>query len=92
MGIVEALLVLPMAAFSLAIVARCIGTDQYVSDAKSGRCQFQAYRQIPFAFGETVGKFRAIVRLYTFDCHTAVFDHATIFSRKSAEEYVLCSG
>ena len=63
---VEALLVLPVAAFHFTVVAGCIGADEFVADAQLGSSGFKQGRQIPPAVGEAVGKFKAIIRLDAF--------------------------
>ena len=60
---VKALLVLPVAALHLAIVAGCVGTNKLMTNIQLGGSQFKQSWKIPLAVGETVGKFKAVVRL-----------------------------
>lgn len=66
MGCIEPLIVLPVAALHLSIVARSKGADDFVADAM----QFQVFlKECRFLTvgRKTVGKFRAIIRLDTLD-------------------------
>ena len=63
---VKALLVLPVAALHLAVVARCVGTDELVPDTQLGGSGLKQSREIPLAVGETIGKFKAVIRLDAF--------------------------
>ena len=63
---VKALLVLPVAALHLAIVVRCIGTNELVADTQVSRSSFKEGRELPPAVGKTVGEFKSVVRLYAF--------------------------
>ena len=62
---IETFLVLPVAALHLAVVARRVGTDEFVSDAQSGGSDFKESGQIFLAVGEAVGELKAIVCLDT---------------------------
>ena len=68
---VKALLVLPVAALHLAVVARRIGPDELVVDTQLGGSGLKQSREIPLAVGEAVGKFKAIIRLDTFHAYTS---------------------
>ena len=63
---VEPFLVLAVAAFHLAVVARCIRTNELMPDAKFGSRLFKQRRQVTPAVGETIGELKAVVRLDTF--------------------------
>lgn len=68
---VKALLVLPVAALHLAVVARRVGTDELVADPQLGGCGLKQGRQIPLAVGEAVGELKSIVSLDTFHADTS---------------------
>ena len=63
---IEALLVLAVAALNLAVVPRCIRTDQLMPDAQFSSSFFKQRRQIALAVGKAVGKLKTIVRLNAF--------------------------
>ena len=63
---IEAFLVLTVAALHLAVVARRIRPDELVADTQLGGGGLKQSREIPLAVGETIGKFKAIIRLDTF--------------------------
>ena len=63
---IEALLVLPVAALHLAVVAGCVGTNELVPDAQLGGSGFKQGRQIPSAVRKSVSELKAIIRLNTF--------------------------
>ena len=62
---IKALLVLPVAAFHLAIVAGCVGTDELVADTQLSGGGFKESRQVPFTVGETIGELKSVVCLDT---------------------------
>ena len=62
---IEAFLILAVAALDLAVVARRVGPDQLVTDAKLGDSFLEQSGQIALAVGETVGKLETVVRLDT---------------------------
>ena len=66
---VEAFLVLAVTSFYLAVVARSVGADQLVTNAKFCRGCLEQSRNVPLAAGEAVCELEAVVRLYTFDLH-----------------------
>lgn len=60
---IKTLLVLPVASLHLAIVARCVGTNELVADTQlSGGC-FKESRAVLFAGEETVGELNAVIGL-----------------------------
>ena len=59
---IETLLILAVAALDLAVVARGVGADQLMPDAKRGSSPLKQRRQIALAVGKTVGKFGPVVR------------------------------
>ena len=63
---IKALLVLPVAALHLAVVAGCVRTDELVADTQFGSSGFKESRQIPFTVGETIGELKSVVGLDTF--------------------------
>lgn len=62
---VKALLVLPVTALHLAVVARFIGTDDLLADPQLSGYGLKQGRQVPLAVGETVGEFKSIIGLDT---------------------------
>ncbi len=62
-GSVEFLIVLAVASFDLAIVPWGIGPDQLVADTELGKGIFKECRTWLLASNETVGEFRAVIRL-----------------------------
>ena len=62
-GGIEALLVLPVAALHLAVMAGRVGADELMADTQLGCGGLKESGQIPPAVGETVGKFQAVVGL-----------------------------
>ena len=86
-GIVETLLIFPMAALYFSVVTGCIGADQFVPDPKTRGGQLKASKAAFPVGRETIGKLNAIVSLYTHSTRTPRrLNQAAIFSRKSAEE------
>ena len=63
---IKPFLVFPVAAFYRAIVSWGIRTDQFMPDAQLSGGFLKKGRDIPFAVREAVGKFKAVVSLYTF--------------------------
>ena len=68
---IEAFLVLTVAALHLAVVARRIRPDELVADTQLGGGGLKQSREIPLAVGETIGKFKAIIRLDAFHADSA---------------------
>ena len=62
-GGIEALLILPVAALHLAVVAGRIGANELVADTQLSGSGLKEGGQIPPAVGETVGEFQAVVGL-----------------------------
>ena len=63
---IEPLLVLPVAALDLAIVAGRVGADELVADAQLGGGFLKQRRQAPLTARKPVGKLKSVVRLDTF--------------------------
>ena len=63
---IEAFLILAVAALHFTVVARSIGADELVTDPQLGGGGLKQSREIPLAVGETIGKFKAIIRLDAF--------------------------
>ena len=55
-----------MAALHFAVVARCIGADELVSDIQLGGGGLKQSGKIPLTVGEVIGKFKATIRLDLF--------------------------
>ena len=66
-GIIEALLVFPMAALDLTIVSGRVRTNELVTDVEADGGGFKECRAAAVLGGEAIGKLRAIVGLNTFD-------------------------
>ena len=62
---IEAFLILAVAALHLAVVARRVGPDQFVTDAQLGGSFLEQCGQIALAVGEAVGELEAVFRLDT---------------------------
>ena len=60
---IKTFLVFPVAALHLAVMPRCIRTNELVLDTKIMGGILKKSLDFPFAVGKTVGKFRTIVRL-----------------------------
>ena len=63
---IKPFLVFPVAAFHLTVVTRRIRSDQLMPNAQFDGRFFKQGRKIASAVGETIGKFKAIVRLDAF--------------------------
>jgi len=63
---IEAFLVLAVTSLHFTVVARCIGADELVPDTQLGGGGLKQSRDIPFAVGEAIGKFKAVIRLDAF--------------------------
>ena len=63
---IEAFLILAVTALHFTVVARRVGSDELVADTQVGGGGLKQSREIPLAVGETIGKFKAIIRLDTF--------------------------
>ena len=59
---VKALLVLPVAALHLAVVARRVGTDELVVYTELCSGSLKQGGQVMFAVGETIGELKSVVR------------------------------
>ena len=85
MGFIETPLVFTMTAFNFAVVSWGVRTDKFMTDIQLN-CGL--FKKSKFIFGccEAVGKFAAIVCLYTFGPYPMMLNQAAAFFRKSAEE------
>ena len=83
---VEALLILAVAALHFAVVARRVGPDELVTDPQLGGGDLKQSREIPLAVGETIGKFKAVIRLDAFHADSPAGIPLEQLLRKSAEE------
>mgnify|MGYP006068492681 CR=1 FL=1 len=63
---IKALLVLSMASFHLAVVARRVRTGQLMTDSKLSSSFLKPGRDFSLTVGETVGKFKTVVGLDAF--------------------------
>ena len=60
---IKSLLVFTVAAFYLAVVPGCVGTNELVADTQVSGSFLEKGLDIPFAVGKTVGKFKAVISL-----------------------------
>ena len=60
MGGIEPLIVLPVAALHLAVMPRCIRTNELVLDTKIISSFLKKGLDVPFTVGKTVGKFKTV--------------------------------
>ena len=67
---VKTLLVLPVAALHLAVMTRCVRTNELMSDTQLGSSGFKQGGQITHAVGKTVGELKSIVSLDTLHADT----------------------
>ena len=74
MRIVKTFLILAVAALNLAVMAGSVRSNKLVTDAEPGGGEFEASRNVSFAIGEAVGKFKAIVCLNTFHSDAATLE------------------
>lgn len=89
---VKALLVLPVAALHLAVVARRVGTDELVADPQLGGCGLKQGRQIPLLLEKRLVNSNPL-SVWTHSTRIPRREyHLNNFFRKSAEEQVDCSG
>ena len=63
---IEALLILAVTSLHFAIVAWSVWADELVPDTQLGGGGRKESREVPFAVGETIGKFKAIICLDAF--------------------------
>ena len=66
MRVVEATLILAVATFHLAVVAGCVGSYEFMPNAKDGGSLFKERKQVTVRLRETVGELKAVVCLNTF--------------------------
>ena len=69
---IEALLILAVTTLHFTVVAGRVGADKLVADTQVGGGSLKQSREIPLAAGETIGKFKAIIRLDTFHADSSV--------------------
>ena len=60
---IKALLILAVTTLHFTVVAGRVGTDELVPDTQLGGSGLKQSREIPLAVGETIGKFKAVIRL-----------------------------
>ena len=71
-GIIEALLIFPVAAFHLSVVPRGKGADEFVPDTQSRSGLLKERGTVLPAVGKTVGELKTVVRLDTLHLNSAV--------------------
>ncbi len=64
---IKTLLILPVAVFHFSVVSKCIRADELVANYEFSDSGFKQSKQIFLTIGKTVGEFKAIVGLDTFD-------------------------
>ena len=82
MGIVEATLILTVAALYLAIVTGRIGTNQLVLNAQLCSGFLKERDQFTFGLSKAVGKLKSVVSLDTFDGEAVPFEESICFLQK----------
>ena len=60
---IEALVILAVTTLHFAVVAWSVGADELVADPQLGSGGLKQSRESPLAVGETIGKFKAVIRL-----------------------------
>ena len=68
---IKALLILAVTSLHFTVVAWRIGADELVPDTQLGSGGLKQSREIPLAVGETIGKFKAVIRLDAFHANTS---------------------
>ena len=68
---IKAFLVLAVTTLHFTVVAWRIGADELVADPQLGGSGLKQSREIPLAVGETIGKFKAVIRLDAFHANTS---------------------
>ena len=68
---IEALLILAVTTLHFTVVAWSIGANELVTDPQLGGSGLKQSREIPLAVGETIGKFKAVIRLDAFHADTS---------------------
>ena len=82
MGIVEAMLILAVAALYLAIVTGRIGTNQLVPNAQLCSGLLKERDRFTVGLSKAVGKFKSVVSLDTFDGEAVPFEESICFLQK----------
>ena len=60
---IKALLILAVTTLHFTVVAWSVGADELMPDTQLGGSGLKQSREIPLAVGETIGKFKAVIRL-----------------------------
>ena len=81
-GIVEAMLILTVAALYLAIVTGRIGTNQLVPNAQLCGGFLKERDQFTVGLSKAVGKLKSVVSLDTFDGEAVPFEESICFLQK----------
>ena len=71
-GGIEAFLILAVASLDLTIVARGIGTDEFVADTQLGGSSLKQSGQKPLAVGKAVSELKAVIRLDAYHADSSV--------------------
>ena len=82
MGVVEATLILTVAALYLAIVTGRIGTNQLVPNAQLCSSLLKERDQFTVGLSKAVGKLKPVVSLDTFDGEAVLFEESICFLQK----------
>ena len=69
---IEALLILAVTSLHFSVMAWSVGADELVTDTKLGGSGLKQSRDIPLAVRETIGKFKAVIRLDAFHADSSI--------------------
>ena len=82
MGVVEAVLILPVATLHLAVVAGRVGTNQLVPNAQLCGGPLKERDQFTVGLCKAVSKLKPVVSLDTFDGEAVLFEESICFIQK----------
>ena len=82
MGVVEATLILTVAALYLAVVAGRVGTNQLVPNAQLCGGPLKERNVLSHGLGKAVGKLKPVVSLDTFDGEAMLFEEGVCLLQK----------
>ena len=82
MGVVEAVLILPVATLHLAVVAGRVGTNQLVPNAQLCGGPLKERDQFTVGLCKAIGKLKPVVSLDTFDGEAMLFEEGVCLLQK----------
>ena len=82
MGVVEAVLILPVAALYLAVVAGRVGTNQLVPNAQLCGGPLKERDQFTVGLCKAIGKLKPVVSLDTFNGEAMLFEEGVCLLQK----------